>query len=420
MINLSTMKSPFSHPLYVMAKPVGSQCNLACRYCYYLDKKSLYPQSAKMVMDEGLLERFVSQYIAAQTQREVLFVWHGGEPLLLSLDFYRKVIALQLKHARGHVIDNCLQTNGTLLTDDWCKFLKDNNWLVGVSIDGPQVLHDTFRKNRRGRGSFADVVKGIDMLNRHGVEWNAMAVVNSLNAEHPKEFYHFFRDMGCRYIQFTPIVERVGNASPLVDLANDDKLEMTPETVSPRQWGYFLCSVFDEWVGNDVGEYFIQIFDATLANWLGVEPGVCSMARSCGNALAIEHNGDVFSCDHFVFPDYRLGNISDESLVALAYGERQNEFRRMKGSLPAQCRRCSFGFACHGECPKNRLCHTVDGEAGLNYLCSGYLQFFRHVAPYMDFMAGEWRADRAPANVMEAIRQGLFSRQGPIGGGGAH
>ena len=420
MIILPTMKSPFSHPLYVMAKPAGSQCNMACRYCYYLEKKRLYPQSTKMVMDEGLLERFISQYIAIQTQREVLFVWHGGEPMLLPLDFYKKVLALQQRHARGHVIDNCLQTNGTLLTDDWCKFLKDNNWLVGVSVDGPQVLHDAFRKDRRGRGSFADVMRGMDMLNRHGVEWNAMAVVNSLNALHPKEFYHFFRDIGCRYIQFTPIVERVGNASPLVDLAKDEMLEMTPETVSPQQWGNFLCSVFDEWVTNDVGEYFVQIFDATLANWLGVEPGVCSMARSCGNALAIEHNGDVYSCDHFVFPDYRLGNINDESLVALVYGERQNEFRKMKGSLPAQCRRCAFGFACHGECPKNRLCHTVDGEAGLNYLCNGYLQFFRHVAPYMDFMAEEWRAERAPANVMDAIRQGLFSRQGPIGGGSAH
>ena len=412
--------SPFSHPIYVMAKPVGSQCNLACRYCYYLEKKGLYPQSTRMIMDEGLLERFISQYIAAQTQREVLFVWHGGEPLLLPLDFYRKVLVLQQKHAHGHVIDNSLQTNGTLLTDDWCKFLKDNHWLVGVSIDGPQVLHDAFRKNKSGRGSFADVVKGMDMLNRHGVEWNAMAVVNSLNAEHPKEFYHFFRDMGCRYIQFTPIVERVGASSPLVNLSKDDKLDMTPETVSPRQWGNFLCSVFDEWVPNDVGEYFIQIFDATLANWLGVEPGVCSMARSCGNALAIEHNGDVYSCDHFVFPDYRLGNIRQESLVSLVYGERQNEFRKMKSSLPTQCRRCSFEFACHGECPKNRLCHTVDGETGLNYLCSGYLQFFRHVAPYMDFMAEEWRADRAPANVMDAIRQGLFSRQGPVGGRGAH
>ncbi len=371
-------------------------------------------------MDEGLLERFISQYIAAQTQREVLFVWHGGEPLLLPLDFYRKVLVLQQKHARGHVIDNSLQTNGTLLTDDWCKFLKDNHWLVGVSIDGPQVLHDAFRKNKSGRGSFADVMRGMDMLNRHGVEWNAMAVVNSLNAEHPKEFYHFFRDMGCRYIQFTPIVERVGTSSPLENLSKDDKLEMTPETVSPRQWGNFLCSVFDEWVPNDVGEYFIQIFDATLANWLGVEPGVCSMARSCGNALAIEHNGDVYSCDHFVFPDHRLGNIRQESLVSLVYGERQNEFRKMKISLPTQCRRCSFEFACHGECPKNRLCHTVDGETGLNYLCSGYLQFFRHVAPYMDFMAEEWKADRAPANVMDAIRQGLFSRQGPVGGRGAH
>ena len=404
--------SPFSHPVYVMAKPAGARCNLACRYCYYLEKAGMYGRDEGHLMSGRLLESFVSQYIAAQTQREVLFTWHGGETMLRPRSFYREAIRLQRKYANGHIIDNCIQTNGTLLNDEWCEFLKANNWLVGVSIDGPEAMHNAYRKDRHGRGTFQEVMRGIGLLNRYGVEWNAMAVVNSLNAAHPLDFYHFFKDIGCRYIQFTPIVERNAPAltPPLAGLSAGSRVEMTAETVHPRQWGDFLCAIFDEWVASDVGEYFIQLFDATLANWVGVEPGVCSMAKFCGNALAMEHNGDVFSCDHFVYPEYRLGNIMRQPLAELAYGERQNAFRRLKPLLPKQCRGCRFEFACHGECPKNRLLHTPDGEAGLNYLCDGYRQFFAHVEPYMDYMAHEWRTDGAPANVMQAVADGLFAR----------
>ncbi len=423
MSDLRSMASPFAHPLYVLAKPAGPRCNLACRYCYYLGKDTLYPEAKGMAMDYPLLEEFVKQYIQAQTQREVLFTWHGGEAMLRPLAFYEEVLRLQRKHAGRHIVDNCIQTNGTLLTEEWCRFLKQNNWLVGVSLDGPQPLHDAFRKDRQGNGSFHKVMEGVDRLNRHGVEWNAMAVVNSRNAEHPREFYQFFKDIGCHYIQFTPVVERnlppsvspigpisaIGAISPM-NQPDDAPLTMTPETVSPRQWGRFLCTIFDEWVANDVGGVFIQLFDATLANWLGVEPGVCSMARFCGNALAMEHNGDVYACDHFVFPDFLLGNIRRQPLAAMAYGERQNRFRQLKTSLPRQCRRCQFEFACHGECPKNRLLTTAEGERGLNYLCEGYRQFFDHVAPYMDFMAREWREDGAPARVMDAVAEGLFAR----------
>ena len=395
--------SPFSHPLYVMLKPVGAQCNLSCRYCYYLDKADLYAGTARHIMSDELLERFTRQYIEAQTQREVLFTWHGGETLLRPLTFYQKALELQRKYAGHHIIDNCLQTNGTLLTDEWCRFLKDNQWLVGLSIDGPQQFHDAYRRDRQGKGTFNRVMRGIELLNRYGVEWNAMAVVNRMNADHPIEFYRFFKSIDCHYIQFTPIVEPARN--PATDGSADDVV--TAESVRPDQWGHFLCALFDEWVRQDVGQYYVQLFDATLANWVGVEPGVCSMARSCGNALVMEFNGDVYSCDHFVFPEYKLGNINDQPIATFSYGEQQNSFRQLKKTLPRQCRECNFEFACHGECPKNRLVSTRDGEKGLNYLCKGYHMYFDHVAPYMDFMANELRAQRPPSNVMKLFHRSV-------------
>ena len=405
-----SIASPFAHPLYVMAKPVGAQCNLACKYCYYLEKSGLYPHQGSHFMTEELLESFVKQYIAAQTQREVLFTWHGGEAMLKPLSFYQKVVELQRKYADGHIVDNCLQTNGTLITEEWCAFLRDHQWLVGVSLDGPREVHDLFRKDRQGRGSFDRVMRGIGLLNRYGVEWNAMAVVNRINAQQPLGFYHFFKDIGCHYIQFTPVVERESPVlvPPIGGCHDKEEVRVTPESVQSEQWGYFLCAIFDEWVAGDVGNYYVQLFDATLANWVGVEPDVCSMARNCGNALVMEYNGDVYSCDHFVFQDYKLGNIRQQPLASLGYGERQNQFRKLKTALPSRCRRCEYEFACHGECPKNRIIPTE--HLGLNYLCEGYRSFFHHVAPYMDFMAREWKADRAPANVMDAVAQGFFNR----------
>lgn len=400
---------PFARPLYVMTKPVGSVCNLACAYCYYLEKANLYKDTSKHVMSDELLEKFIREYIGSQTMHEVLFTWHGGETLMRPLSFYRKVVELQRQYAGGHAIDNCIQTNGTLLTDEWCEFFKENNWLVGISIDGPQEFHDEYRKNRSGRPSFAKVMQGIRLLNKHGVEWNAMAVVNDYNADYPLEFYHFFKEIDCRYIQFAPIVERLSKhedgrylATPL-----QPGEQLADFSVSPEQWGNFLCTLFDEWVRNDVGQIFIQLFDSTLANWVGEQPGVCSMAKTCGHAGVMEFNGDVYACDHYVFPEFKLGNIYQQTLVEMMYSERQMEFGQMKQkSLPAQCRACEFLFACNGECPKNRFATTASGEPGLNYLCKGYHRFFKHVAPYMDYMKKELLAERAPANIMEAIRRG--------------
>lgn len=400
---------PFARPLYVMTKPVGAVCNLACAYCYYLEKANLYKDTSKHVMSDELLEKFIREYIGSQTMHEVLFTWHGGETLMRPLSFYRKVVELQRQYAGGHAIDNCIQTNGTLLTDEWCEFFKENNWLVGISIDGPQEFHDEYRKNRSGRPSFAKVMQGIRLLNKHGVEWNAMAVVNDYNADYPLEFYHFFKEIGCRYIQFAPIVERLSEhedgrylATPL-----QPGEQLADFSVSPEQWGNFLCTLFDEWVRNDVGQIFIQLFDSTLANWVGEQPGVCSMAKTCGHAGVMEFNGDVYACDHYVFPEFKLGNIYQQTLVEMMYSERQMEFGQMKQkSLPAQCRACEFLFACNGECPKNRFATTASGEPGLNYLCKGYHRFFKYVAPYMDYMKKELLAERAPANIMEAIRRG--------------
>ncbi len=402
---------PFARPLYVMTKPVSSMCNLNCKYCYYLEKANLYKNqdvAGRFTMSDDVLERFVRDYIESQTSPNVLFSWHGGETLMRPLSFYQRVMDLQRRYARGRNIDNTIQTNGTLLTDEWCRFFRDNGWLVGVSIDGPQEFHDEYRRNKMGAPSFRKVMAGIELLKKHGVEWNALAVVNDFNADYPLDFYNFFKEIECRYIQFTPIVERILPHSDGRHLANPMDTANAPLadfSVTPEQWGEFLCTLFDEWVRQDVGQYFIQLFDSTLANWVGEQPGVCTMARTCGHAGVMEYNGDVYSCDHFVFPEYKLGNIRQKSLVEMMYSERQTQFGADKhDKLPRQCKECEYLFACNGECPKNRFAVTADGEPGLNYLCAGYRRFFEHVAPYMNFMRAELEAGRPPANVMTNFR----------------
>lgn len=395
-----------------MAKPVSSICNLNCKYCYYLEKNNLYRDGNPrrvFTMSDDLLERYIKQYLESQTMPQALFTWHGGEPLMRPLSFYKKVLSLQQKYGRRMMIDNSIQTNGTLLTDEWCEFFKQNNWLVGVSIDGPQEFHDEYRRTRQGGPSFKKVMQGINLLNKHGVEWNAMAVVNDYNADYPADFYNFFKEIGCHYIQFTPIVERIRNHADgrhLASALDKDEAKLADFSVSPEQWGEFLCGVFDEWVKQDVGNYFVQIFDATLANWTGHEPGLCSMASTCGHAAVMEYNGDIYSCDHFVFPEYKLGNINERTIVEMIASDRQIRFGLDKrDNLPGQCRRCRFTNICNGECPKNRFATTSDGEPGLNYLCKGYHKFFSHVAPYMDFMKAELEAQRPPANVMDHIAE---------------
>ena len=397
---------PFSHPMYIMLKPAGSLCNLRCKYCYYLEKSKLYEDHKNHVITDALLEKFIKEYIEAQTTPQVLFTWHGGETLMRPISFYRRALELQRYYARGRQIDNSIQTNGILLNDEWCRFFKENNFLVGVSIDGPQEFHDEYRRTATGKPSFRQVMKGIDLLNKYGVEWNALAVVNDFNADYPLDFYHFFKDIGCRYIQFTPIVERIVKRTDGLTLAPGMQKggELTDFSVTAEQWGSFLCTIFDEWVHHDVGEYYIQLFDATLANWVGVAPGICTMAKECGHAGVMEYNGDVYSCDHFVYPEHKLGNLTSKTIYEMMNSDRQKEFSKMKYRLlPQQCRECKYQFACHGECPKNRFIRDKYGNTGLNYLCKGYYQFFEHVAPYMDFMKNELENQRPPANVMNQV-----------------
>ncbi|NDW19813.1 anaerobic sulfatase-maturation protein [Dysgonomonas sp. 216] len=386
--------APFAKPLYVMLKPMGAVCNLCCDYCYYLDKKNLYPNNNRYLMSDEILERFIKDYLDSQTMSQVLFTWHGGEPLMRNLAFYKKALDLQQKYAKGRRVDNVVQTNGTLLTDEWCKFLRDNNFLVGISIDGPQHCHDKYRKGVNKESSFHEVMKGLSLLQKYDVEYNAMAVVNNYNVNYPLEFYNFLKSIGCQYIQFTPIVEQIEG-------------KPAPWNVPADKWGDFLITIFDEWVRYDVGLYYIQYFDSTLANWMGMAPGVCTLAKHCGHAGVIEFNGDVYSCDHFVFPQHKLGNLKTDSLTSMMYSEKQMKFGKDKyTTLPRQCKECDVLFACNGECPKNRIIASENGDTGLNYLCEGYYKFYKYIAPYMDFMKNELINNRPAANIMYALRKG--------------
>lgn len=385
--------------MYMMAKPVGAKCNMRCAYCYYLEKDADAPSGERTRMSDATLERFISSYIEATTTPEVIFTWHGGEAAMAPLSFYQKAQELQQRYAHGRRIINCLQTNGTLLTDAWCRFLKRNDWLVGVSIDGPRSQHDCYRLSATGKPTFQSVMRSIHLLQHYGVEWNAMAVISRANVDQPDEFYRFFKSIGCQYLQFTPIVERRRPDGRLA--AVDEQGVLTDESITPQQWGRFLCRLFDIWVKEDVGNFFVQIFDATLARHYGVSPGVCSMATVCGHAGVVDYNGDVYSCDHFVFPAYRLGNIHHNSIIELMSQERQFAFGQAKrDSLPDQCRQCRHTMICNGECPKNRFSHTADGQPGLNYLCEGYRAFFDHTEPHMRFMVNQLRRGLPPADIM--------------------
>jgi uncharacterized protein len=388
--------SPKLPAFHLMAKPCGPQCNLACGYCFYLPKKALYPKSG-FRMPDTILEAYVQQTIEGHLVPEVTFAWQGGEPTLLGLTFFKKVLELQKKYCRpGMVIRNTLQTNGILLDQTWCRFLRQNNFLVGISIDGPGELHDTLRKDNSGKGTFDRVMKGLSLLKKHGVEYNILCTVNSANGDHPLEVYLFFRDeIGARFIQFIPVV------------AHDEKTgEVTTWSVRPAQYGRFLNGVFDEWVRHDVAQVYVQHFDTALANWYGEPHGICVFSPTCGQAMVIEHNGDIYSCDHFVDRDHLLGNIMTNSVAELVNSPRQRQFGRDKqDGLPGFCRKCRFLFACRGECPKNRFIRTPDDEPGLNYLCEGYQLFFDHIAEPMKFMVQELRAGRTPANVMKIMKE---------------
>lgn len=397
--------NPLSFPIYVMAKPIGALCNLDCQYCYYLEKGELYHGSSPKMSDE-LLERFVTDYIDCQPGGDVFFTWHGGETLLRGVDFFRKAMKYQERYARGRKISNSIQTNGILLNDEWCRFFKENNFLVGISLDGPEHIHDRYRLDKSGRGTFDRVMKGVELLQKYQVEFNTLSVITDYGVDFPLETYRFFKDIGSRYMQFSPIVERWGDRPDGLELLPPgegyENIEMPPWCVDPEKYGEFYCRIFDEWVRNDVGSYYVQLFDATLAGTVGEQPGVCIYAKSCGHASVMEFNGDVYCCDHFVFPEYKLGNIRTKGLVEMMLSEKQMKFGADKhDKLPHQCMECRFLNLCNGECPKNRISVTADGQPGLNYLCPGLKKFFSHTEPYMKFMANELANQRPPANVME-------------------
>lgn len=409
--------------LHVMAKPIGPICNLDCEYCYYLHKEELYPGTKSWRMAPETLREYIRQYIEVQPAdaEEITFAWQGGEPTLLGLDFFRRIVSLQQEYAReGQRIANALQTNGVLLDEEWAAFFRENDFLIGLSIDGPAELHDRYRYDKKGAGTFGAVQRALQLLKKESVEFNALVVVNSHNGDHGKRVYSYIRDNGVKFLQFIPIVEQVGVGAHAEDATGTSggsghpwQSRVSSRSVGPEQFGQFLVDVFDEWVRRDVGRVFVQIFDQALAAYLGMEPSLCVFRKQCGRALAIEHNGDLYSCDHFVEPDYKLGNILELPIVELANSERQREFGAAKEStLPRYCRECEVLFACNGECPKNRFIETPDGESGLNYLCAGYRRFFNHVREPMEFMAAELRAGRAAANVMHRHR----ARPEPIRG----
>lgn len=397
-------------PFNIMIKPIGPRCNISCEYCYYLEKEKLYPDEKKFRMADDVLESTISQVIAASAEAgltEVPFAWQGGEPTMLGVDYFRKIVALQKKHApNGLKITNAFQTNGTLLDEEWGAFLHDNRFLVGISIDGPKKIHDRYRLDRAGRPTFDAVMRGLDVLQRHKVEHNALTVVQHANSGKGKEVYSFLKGLGIEFIQFIPIVERSAGAglasAPQVDMEPGNSV--TAWSVSPRAYGKFLCDVFDVWFRHDIGTTFVQFFDVQLGLWLGAPSTLCVFAESCGNGLALEHDGSLYSCDHYVYPEYRLGNLTKTPLREMLWTERQQAFGNDKlDQLTAQCRSCAFRFACNGGCPKHRFARTRNGEHGHNYFCESYKMFFHHAGDRLKEMANLVRFGRPASEARAAF-----------------
>lgn len=394
-------------PFHLMAKPTGFRCNIACDYCFYLEKESgtLKSTQNQRHMDDATLEAYVRNYINANPAQEIEFAWQGGEPTLAGMDFYEKALRLQAKYARGKTISNAMQTNGLLIDDDWARFLASNNFLVGISIDGPQHLHDTHRRGRNGKGVHARVIKALGHLKQHRVEYNILSVVNATTAQHPVEIYRYLaHELEAQFIQFIPAVEQRTKSASRGELAHpqtlDPNVETTPWSVSGEDYGRFMIGVFDEWVRRDVGRVYVQLFDNALAAWSGEMPSLCIMRPTCGSVLVIEQNGDVYSCDHYVYETHKLGNVRRDNLTGLVDGKQQRAFGMAKADLPKACVQCEWRFTCHGGCPKHRI-HHVDNHWH-NHLCAGYKAIFSHMDPYMRFMAEQLRRRRSPAAVMQA------------------
>ncbi len=395
---------------HVMTKPIGPICNLDCKYCFYLEKEKLFPGSENFRMTDAVLEQYVRQYIEQQDVPEISFAWQGGEPTLMGVKFFRRVVELQKKYCPvGKRVTNAFQTNGVLLDDEWGGFLRENNFLVGISFDGPREIHDRYRVDKSGKPTYDRVLAGLRVLQKHKVEYNILCVVNRLNSQHPLEVYRHFKELGAQFIQFIPLVERAGT---LDMFAEPPKLEggelpspVTGWSVEAPTYGQFLCAIWDEWIRHDVGRIFVQMFEVQLGVWMGMPASLCVFAETCGRAMAMEHNGDLFSCDHYVYPQYKLGNILETSIAQLVDSEQQRRFGAdKKDKLPRYCRECDVRFACNGECPKHRFMRTPDNEPGLNYLCSGYKKFFHHIDRDMKVLARLVQSGRQAAEIMPWIR----------------
>jgi uncharacterized protein len=405
----------------VMVKPSGASCNLRCTYCFYKEKENLYGGPALFRMPPEVLESFIRQYIECQDTPEVQFAWQGGEPAMLGIDYFRSVVSLQEKYTGDKKVTNTIQTNGTLLTDDWCGFFKKHNFLVGLSIDGPRELHDRYRVKGNGRPTFETVMSGLALLRKHKVAFNTLTVVNDHNARQPLEIYRFLKKVGDGHMQFIPAVERLpddaaenlGLDLAIPPFAGDmvGSSQLTPWSVSPEQLANFYIRIFDEWVRNDVGTVFVQFFDVALGNWLGAGSGLCHFSPKCGMAGALEHNGDLYSCDHYVYPRHKLGNIMETPLSELMQSETQRRFGSSKlDSLSESCKVCEVRPACHGDCPKHRFAETPDGGPGLSYLCKAYKEIFNHMAPYLKVMADLVQAGRPVPDVMRILGQQGMNR----------
>jgi uncharacterized protein len=400
--------------MHVLAKPIGPACNIKCDYCFYLEKHALFDAHEDMRMSDDVLAAYIRQYVESQPTPVVEFVWHGGEPTLLGLDFFRKVVELQKPFIGRKQITNSLQTNGMRLTDEWCEFFKEHNFFIGLSLDGPREIHDRYRKDHVGKPTFDEVMQGLRLLRKHGVEFNVLACVARETAHHPLEVYNFFKSEGVKFIQFTPIIERLPDAKTAeagLWLATPAKLDgeepntlVTPWTVEPAKYGEFLVAIYEEWVKKDVGEIFVMNFEWALNAWIGNESPVCIFARNCGRAVAMEHNGDVYACDHYVYPEYRLGNVLNENLREMVEGSVASGFGPHKEkSLPEYCRKCEVLEACWGGCPKHRFTKTPDGEPGLHYLCAGYKIYFKHIRKYLNAFTKLLEHDIPPSEIMKAV-----------------
>lgn len=424
---INTMTTTTSPPglsgIHLMAKPIGPLCNLDCGYCFYLEKESMFPARQRFRMSDDVLEAYVQRYIGATTAPEVEFTWQGGEPTLMGLEFFERAVALQKQFAQGKTIRNTLQTNGTLLDDAWGAFFKREAFLVGVSLDGPKAMNDVSRPDKHGRSSYDDTVRGISALARHAVDFNVLVTVSSANVQHPVDIYRHLKSIGAHFIQFNPVVERMAQPKetaiglhfavpPALSQAAVRKLAVvgqpcgavTPQTVDALAYGNFLVLVFDEWVRQDVGTIHVMNFEWALQSWCQLPPTTCIFSKRCGKAGIVEHDGSVYSCDHFMYPEYRLGNVMHDDVATLMHSPAQQAFGDAKETtLPGECMRCEFRFACNGECPKNRFIDTADGERGLNYLCAGYKKYFHHITPAMNTMAKLLAQGRLAEEVMQLL-----------------